>query len=425
MEDLRLNQCGWGQFGGVAQLSSPFQALLAFLNPINAIAIDAQIGDSRHTRKTPLVLRTRPGTLWPFALLSAIAFVQPATGAPGWNVGPPGKPQAQANDKTKSDAKSKAASKPDPKAKSEAKKPEAKPKAEPKAAASKAASKTAPKTAAATSKTVPLPVARPSSGAARGQALAAPVAKALTPTLPAIESAKPTQTTAAAASLAQVSSLPPAATTIVTAAAIDVAAVKRAIELVRGSKQSEANEVRKNISDPVAKKLVEWVILRSDDSGADFGRYVAFISANSNWPSTVTLRRKAEAAAFQERPDAARVEAYFSQWPALSAKGKFAYARAMLTRGDRKTAEALVREIWRNDGFSQDVETKIYEAFSDILTRADHKARMDRRLYEKDDTEAVPGSGGDSDGSLPLWRPARRRRGRRAGESSCGRIYVR
>ena len=114
MEDLRLNQCGWGQFGGVAQLSSPFQALLAFLNPINAIAIDAQIGDSRRTRKTPLVLRTRPGTLWPFALLSAIAFVQPATGAPGWNVGPPGKPQAQSSDKTKSDAKSKAASKPDP-----------------------------------------------------------------------------------------------------------------------------------------------------------------------------------------------------------------------------------------------------------------------------------------------------------------------
>lgn len=181
--------------------------------------------------------------------------------------------------------------------------------------------------------------------------------------------------------------MPPAASTIVTAAALDVAQLKRGIELVRNSKQSEASEAKKIISDPVAKKLLEWVILRSDDSGAEFSRYVAFISANSNWPSIVTLRRKAEATAFQDRPDAASVEAYFRQWPPLSAKGKFAYARALLSRGDRKNAEALIRDAWRNDGFSQDVETKVYESFGDMLTRADHKARMDRRLYEKDDTE--------------------------------------
>ena len=332
-----------------------------------------------------MVLRTRSGTLWPLALgplafAGAIALMHPAAAAPVWNVGPPGKPQAQSGDqaKTKSEAKN-TKPKPDPKAKLEAKtKPEP-----------KAASKTAPKPTASAIKTPPLPQVRPSSAAAGGHAFASPaMAKALKPAPAAIQSAAPAQTSAAATSLAQPNAYPPAATTIVTAAAIDVAAVKRAIELVRGSKQSEASELKKNISDSVAKKLVEWVILRSDDSGADFARYVAFISANSNWPSTVTLRRKAEATAFQERPDGARVEAYFTQFPALSAKGKFAYARAILMRGDRKTAEAMVRETWRNDGFSQDVETKVYEAFGDILTHADHKARMDRRLYEKDDTEA-------------------------------------
>ena len=66
-------------------------------------------------------------------------------------------------------------------------------------------------------------------------------------------------------------------------------AVKRAIEMVRSRKQTDASEVKKNISDPAAKKLVEWVILRSDDSGADFARYAAFIAANPNWPSIVTL----------------------------------------------------------------------------------------------------------------------------------------
>jgi soluble lytic murein transglycosylase len=138
----------------------------------------------------------------------------------------------------------------------------------------------------------------------------------------------------------------------------------------------------------VARKLVDWVMLRSDDSDADFAGYATFIAANSNWPSIVTLRRKAEATAWQERLDASKVRAFFAQWPPLSAKGRFAYARALLVLGDRKGAEALVREAWRNDGISQDLEKRVTDAFGEFLTRADHKARMDRRLYEKDDTDA-------------------------------------
>ena len=110
--------------------------------------------------------------------------------------------------------------------------------------------------------------------------------------------------------------------------------------MVRSRKQTDASEVKKNISDPAAKKLVEWVILRSDNSGADFARYAAFITANPHWPSIVTLRRKAEAAAFQEQPSNAQVQAYFSQYPPLSAKGRFALARALLAAGNRKDAES-------------------------------------------------------------------------------------
>ena len=84
-----------------------------------------------------------------------------------------------------------------------------------------------------------------------------------------------------AASSVSPQALPPPANTIITAAAIDVAAVKRAIDMVRTRKQTDASEVKKSISDPAAKKLVEWVILRSDNSGAEFSRYAAFITANS------------------------------------------------------------------------------------------------------------------------------------------------
>jgi soluble lytic murein transglycosylase len=327
-----------------------------------------------------LVSRIRPGAIWPLAVAGVFALAHPALAQKSNTVE---KPKAQTTGQAKPGANKPGASKPDAKSKAEAK-----PKTDPKATA-KPAAKPAAKTAVAGSKSVPFPPARPGAKAAPGQALAPPVAAALKPSLAQEEGFEaPPRQSGSADSLAKPSAIPQPATTIITAAAIDVAAVKRAVEMVRNGKVTEAGDVKRNISDPVAQKLVEWVILRSDDSGADFSRYVAFISANPNWPGIVTLRRKAEAAAFSDRPDAGRVAAYFSQWPPLSAKGKFAHARALAVRGDRKGADELVRNAWRNDGFSQDVESKVYEAFSEVLTRADHKARMDRRLYEKDDTEA-------------------------------------
>jgi soluble lytic murein transglycosylase len=210
-----------------------------------------------------------------------------------------------------------------------------------------------------------------------------------------------------AASSVSPQALPPPANTIITAAAIDVAAVKRAVDLVRTHKQTDAGEVKRSISDPAAKKLVEWVILRSDESGAEFSRYAAFITTNPTWPSIVTLRRKAEATAFQDQPPNAQVQSYFSQFSPLSAKGRFAYARALLATGDRRSAEGQVREAWRYEGFSQDVENRVMEIFGEFLTREDHKARMDRRLYEKDDTEAGVRAAARLGGNEPLIAKAR------------------
>src|SRR5215470_5434154 len=53
----------------------------------------------------------------------------------------------------------------------------------------------------------------------------------------------------------------------------DLNAVKEAIELVRRGRTQEATGVQRRIEDPLARKLTEWAILRSDDNNADFTRY--------------------------------------------------------------------------------------------------------------------------------------------------------
>ncbi len=52
----------------------------------------------------------------------------------------------------------------------------------------------------------------------------------------------------------------------------------------------------------------------------------------------------------------------------ISAKGKFALARALLAEGDRDGAARLVREAWRSEELLDRTESDAYDAFKDLLT---------------------------------------------------------
>jgi soluble lytic murein transglycosylase len=163
----------------------------------------------------------------------------------------------------------------------------------------------------------------------------------------------------------------------------DLALVKDAIDLARKAKTEDATAVRNRIADPAGQKLVEWYILRHSESTARFNRYAAFLAANPDWPSSALLRQRAEARLWQERSDAATVHSFTGDRP-TSAKGKFALARVLLAEGDREGAARLVREAWRSDELSERSEADAYDAFGDLLTREDHRARMDKRIGAKD-----------------------------------------
>jgi soluble lytic murein transglycosylase len=170
---------------------------------------------------------------------------------------------------------------------------------------------------------------------------------------------------------------------------LDLSAVKEAIELVHKDRLDEATNTEKTISDPLSRKLVEWIILRSDESEVDFSRYAAFIIANPTWPSPLTLRRHAEAALWQQDADPQTILSFFASEPPLSGKGYLALARAWLRKDDSTRSYAALRTAWRNTGFSEDVEAQARQIFAGLITPADDKARMDTRLYLKDDDAAL------------------------------------
>lgn len=163
----------------------------------------------------------------------------------------------------------------------------------------------------------------------------------------------------------------------------DLAALKDAIDLARKGKTEDAGAARDRIADPAGQKLADWFMLRHSESTANFKRYAAFLAANPDWPSSALLRRRAEARLWQEKADAATVHKFTMDRP-TSAKGKFALARVLMTEGDSDRAARLVRNAWRTDELSERSEEDSYEAFRDLLTSEDHRARMDKRLGAKD-----------------------------------------
>ena len=175
----------------------------------------------------------------------------------------------------------------------------------------------------------------------------------------------------------------PAAANTAAALPPDLAATKQAIELLRQRKLGEATALAASISDPLTEKLVEWALLRRSDSETGLERYAAFMRANPDWPSIPLLRRRAEERLWQKPRDAATVRGFFDREP-TSAVGRLVLARVEMAEGNRADAESKVRAVWQSKQLSAELEAAVLAAFPGVLTRADHVARMDRRIGAKD-----------------------------------------
>ena len=174
-----------------------------------------------------------------------------------------------------------------------------------------------------------------------------------------------------------------------TTSATDVEAVRKAVATLRNGDPAEALRLAAAMSDPLPRKLTEWIVLRSDNNGASFARYNAFMAANPSWPSLGMLRRRAESMIWAEQTDPQTALAYFASNPPLSGKGRLGLARAYIARGDRTKAQALVREAWRNDALPSETEAQVREEFGTLLQHGDDKARMERRLYANDEDSGL------------------------------------
>ena len=187
----------------------------------------------------------------------------------------------------------------------------------------------------------------------------------------------------------------------------DPTLLRGAIDLYRKGRVADGDRMRDGFSDPAARALLEWVAIRAG-AGIGFERTVAFSRANPTWPAGPLLRRRAEEALLIERKPPATVRAYFAAAKPTSAPGKFALALAFHADGLDGDAADLVRDLWRSETFGKSLEARVLDAFPGVLTRIDHRYRMERALLKEDWETAgrAAGYAGGAYGSLVRARRA-------------------
>lgn len=222
--------------------------------------------------------------------------------------------------------------------------------------------------------------ARPATAAAKPDASKAGGAK--TGTLP-----RPSA--AARTAAAPVAAAPAIAATGSIASGGDLSVLKTAVTAARSSRAREAMAAAAQLDDPVAQKLVTWLVVRQSPNDLGFNAVAEFIRENPGWPTQSTLRRRAERVLFQENRDLNRAQQFFSEQAPISGEGKVAFARVLAASGQSAKAAEWVREAYRDDDLNELFENKILEEFGSVIGRADHKARADRFSYKPDTDRAL------------------------------------
>lgn len=209
-----------------------------------------------------------------------------------------------------------------------------------------------------------------------GPSAAAPAAAPALPSQPAPISLP----AVAAVEAARVAKFDAAIATVRAAAptAADAALIKDSAHAFSSNDPAKGRALRDQISDPVGRKLVDWVRLRVGLGEA--AEYRAFLDTNPAWPERSTLNQRLDEALFTRGGTPKSIKELYKGAEPRTAAGLAALASAHLAEGDDATARKLAQTAWRTLDITATLETGFLDRFGKYLTEADHKWRLDRLL---------------------------------------------
>jgi soluble lytic murein transglycosylase len=120
----------------------------------------------------------------------------------------------------------------------------------------------------------------------------------------------------------------------------------------------------------------QWENLSAPGEMIRFKEGWKFLQSHPDWPRQNTLRLNIEAAALREAPETKKLREFCQTFPPISGRGLIACARAGIG------GSAAISQGWKQGDFTPEEEKNILAREGGKLTEHDHRARLDRLLFE-------------------------------------------
>ena len=158
--------------------------------------------------------------------------------------------------------------------------------------------------------------------------------------------------------------------------------LKRGLSALRKGRVSEALKARERLRPgTLERKLMAWAIA-VHGRGVDVRTLTAIANDLPDWPNTKTIRINIERA-LAKTMSGPEVRAAFSQSQPESTEAATALAQAHMAAGDSTAAREAIAPVWRENVLSASQERNILSDFGSVLTRADHRSRVEFLLSKK------------------------------------------
>jgi soluble lytic murein transglycosylase len=157
--------------------------------------------------------------------------------------------------------------------------------------------------------------------------------------------------------------------------------LKLALDFLKADDVTDAMRTARTMSNPVDRRLVMWLVATGASTKASSAQISAAAAEVRDWPRQDTIRTVFEQALFREKPPTDVVIQALGNSRPISESGTLLLARAFAATGRKGDTSELIRRYWRDADMSVDTEKTIVSEFGDLLSRSDHKARLDRLLY--------------------------------------------
>ncbi len=158
-------------------------------------------------------------------------------------------------------------------------------------------------------------------------------------------------------------------------------AAQRALSAAESGRWAVAETHARAAGSAELNDYLRWLRLRDERVTAPIAEYASFLAERSDWPGLGPLRARAETV-LADQADDRTVLAFFADAEPTTGKGRVRLATALLAAGHERRATELLRRAWVEDDLGESEERAILAAHGGRLQAADHRARLDRLLWD-------------------------------------------